>query len=157
VSYAYTVRGGFGLYPTDSCYDPGRSSWIPYWFDTLTEGSCLTARDSPVVAGILQKIPGLRYLAVPSYGPLDDSNALRTATAPGLPVDYNPDTGTAGTTATAPPSISYADAIKKAMTDAGSSPDDPSGGGDPTAGSGIPAWVWIAGAALGGLALARSL
>lgn len=28
---------GLGAYPTDSYYDPGRPSWLPYWMDTASE------------------------------------------------------------------------------------------------------------------------
>ena len=110
----------------------------------------MTARTP--IAGILQGIPGLRYLAVPSHGPLTDSNAIRTATAPGSPAGYNPDTGAAGpTAATDSASVSYSDAIRQAMIDAGSNVDDPA---DPGSGGGFPMWGWIAIAALGGLVLA---
>jgi hypothetical protein len=28
-----------GAYPTDSYYDPGRPSWLPFWIDTPTESA----------------------------------------------------------------------------------------------------------------------
>ena len=29
-----------GMYPDETCFDPTRSSWLPYWLDDLTESKC---------------------------------------------------------------------------------------------------------------------
>ncbi len=37
---SYIPQNGMGAYPGTPCYDPGRPSWLPYWFDGLTESDC---------------------------------------------------------------------------------------------------------------------
>jgi hypothetical protein len=43
---ARMARAGMGMYPGDECYDPTRSSWLPYWLDTWTESLCKYGNDS---------------------------------------------------------------------------------------------------------------
>jgi hypothetical protein len=31
---------GVGAYPDETCFDPARPSWLPYWIDDLTESGC---------------------------------------------------------------------------------------------------------------------
>lgn len=31
---------GFGSYPDEPCYDPNRSSWLPYWWPNSNEAAC---------------------------------------------------------------------------------------------------------------------
>jgi len=28
------------MYPDETCFDPSRPSWLPYWLDDLTESKC---------------------------------------------------------------------------------------------------------------------
>jgi hypothetical protein len=42
---------GLGAYPTDPCYDPSRPTWLPYWFDDLTESDC------KYPSGVLSDLP----------------------------------------------------------------------------------------------------
>jgi hypothetical protein len=34
------ARAGLGMYPDETCFDPTRPSWMPYWFDTFGEEAC---------------------------------------------------------------------------------------------------------------------
>ena len=38
-----TKSCGLGFYPDDDCYDPDRSSWLPYWINSPTEEACFLA------------------------------------------------------------------------------------------------------------------
>lgn len=42
---------GLGVYPGNACYDANRPSWLPYWFDDLTESDC------KYPAGVLADLP----------------------------------------------------------------------------------------------------
>ena len=37
---AYRAKRGLSEYPGYYCYDAQRPSWLPYWFDDLTESAC---------------------------------------------------------------------------------------------------------------------
>ncbi len=37
---SYIPQLGFGAYPDNPCYDPNRPSWLPYFFDDITESNC---------------------------------------------------------------------------------------------------------------------
>jgi len=37
MSYA---RRGLGMYPDETCFDPTRPSWLPYWLDDISESAC---------------------------------------------------------------------------------------------------------------------
>ena len=37
---SYVPQFGMGAYPGTPCYDPARPTWLPYWFDDLTESDC---------------------------------------------------------------------------------------------------------------------
>jgi hypothetical protein len=45
---------GMGQYPGDSCYNPDRPSWLPYWIDTFSEEAC---RYSETVHGAFVSVP----------------------------------------------------------------------------------------------------
>src|SRR5271170_1740018 len=34
------ARRSLGMYPDETCFDPNRPSWLPYWIDDLTETAC---------------------------------------------------------------------------------------------------------------------
>jgi len=34
------ARTGLGMHPGDTCFDPTRPSWLPYWIDTFGEAAC---------------------------------------------------------------------------------------------------------------------
>ena len=34
------MLGSLGMYPDQTCFDPTRPSWLPYWLDDLTESNC---------------------------------------------------------------------------------------------------------------------
>ena len=46
------LHTGMGSYPEDLCYDPRRTSWLPYWLNTDKEQACviasIKAMDKPV-------------------------------------------------------------------------------------------------------------
>lgn len=37
------LHTGMGAYPGDGCYDPGRFSWLPLWWDNQKEATCIIA------------------------------------------------------------------------------------------------------------------
>jgi len=44
----YTRRPrGVGAYPCETCYDPTRSVFVPYWLDTDVEAACVKAAGLP--------------------------------------------------------------------------------------------------------------
>lgn len=38
------LRRGMGLWPYQQCYDPTRSSLLPYWIQNFTEAACIDAK-----------------------------------------------------------------------------------------------------------------
>lgn len=52
----HLVRG-LGAYPTAECYDPNRSSWVPYWINTSTEANCVLMKLFGAYPGVDYKTP----------------------------------------------------------------------------------------------------
>lgn len=38
--FAPAAPKGLGAYPDETCYDPSRPSWLPYWLDDFQEEAC---------------------------------------------------------------------------------------------------------------------
>lgn len=72
-----TLNRGMGMYPTNTdgtpnpCYDPNRPSWMPYWWDTWTEGKC--AYIPPVIGGPGALNPGVFDPDAPTTDSLDST------------------------------------------------------------------------------------
>lgn len=76
---------GLGARPGDSCYNPDRPSWMPYWLDTFSEEAC---RYSEIVNGAFVKVP-----APPPGGPAPSAPGTGERMVDGSwnPGESNPD------------------------------------------------------------------
>ena len=100
--FVATHRAGMGAYPSDSFYDPGRPSWLPYWLDTPTESAAKYGS-----SGILGAVPGAAVAIGQTIGEIPGGviggavgSALESAVTgaaesavglnPGTPIDWTP-------------------------------------------------------------------
>lgn len=79
-------------YPTDPCYDPTRPTWLPYWFDDLTESDCKYPN------GVLSDLPQAESNITGVVGQTVGAGIADTASAAALGIESTATGATAGLT-----------------------------------------------------------